>query len=90
MQLRDALFNWLQIAIVAEARPTDGAAQETRAFFEEILHDDHGLTAFSKEADETMYHIRYEIGGRSLKLMFDRESAEQLLADIHANPKYNE
>ena len=33
MRLDDALFNWLQIQIVAEARPDDNAAAETRDFF---------------------------------------------------------
>ncbi len=33
MNLQDTLFNWLQISIVAEARPEDGAARETKDFF---------------------------------------------------------
>ena len=33
MRLDDALFNWLQIQMVAEAGPDDRAAAETRDFF---------------------------------------------------------
>ncbi|MDQ1912962.1 hypothetical protein RAC89_21440 [Paenibacillus sp. GD4] len=90
MNLQDALFNWLQIKIVAEARPEDLAAKETQDFFEVILKEDHQLKQFAAEADETMYHIRYETESGAKRLMFDRETAEQLLTDINSNPKYNE
>ncbi|MCZ8511202.1 hypothetical protein O9H85_01855 [Paenibacillus filicis] len=90
MNLRDALFNWLQIRIVAEARPDDLAAAETRDFFEVILREDHRLKEFQATNDETMYRIRYVLEGTPKLQMFDRESAEQLLSDINSNPKYNE
>ncbi|CAG7620379.1 hypothetical protein ACFQI7_05815 [Paenibacillus allorhizosphaerae] len=90
MNLQDALFNWLQIRIVAEARPDDQAAQETKQFFEDILREDHKLDEFSVTSDETMYRIKYGSGEQRKLQMFDRESAEQLLSDINSNPKYNE
>jgi hypothetical protein len=91
LTLQDALFNWLQMAIVAEARPDDDAAKETKQFFEQILREDHGLTDFDiDQKDETMLHIRFEQGGTSKKQMFDREASEKLLDDIRSNPKYNE
>ncbi|TBL78120.1 hypothetical protein [Paenibacillus thalictri] len=91
MNLQDALFNWLQIKLVAEGREEDGAARDTLAFFEEILRDDHKLNSFLVDrADETMYHVRYELDGKSKIQMFDRELADQLLSDINSNPKYNE
>jgi hypothetical protein len=89
--LQDALFNWLQMVIVSEARPEDHAAKETRGFFEQILKEDHGLIDFHiEQKDETMLYIRYEQDGKSKKQMFDRESSEKLLDDIRSNPKYNE
>ncbi|MBB3109032.1 hypothetical protein FHS18_001084 [Paenibacillus phyllosphaerae] len=91
MRLEDALFNWLQITVVAEARPDDRAAVDTCAFFSQLLHEDHAITELRVErTDETMIHIRYVQGGRSKLHMFDREAGEQLLADINSNPKYNE
>jgi hypothetical protein len=91
LTLQDALFNWVQMAIVADARPDDQAARDTRDFFEQILQEDHGLTSFYVEQkDETMLYIRYEHEGMSKKQMFDRESTEKLLDDILSNPKYNE
>jgi hypothetical protein len=90
MRLQDALFNWLQIKIVAEARPTDEAARKTADFFAEILRDDHHMTHFEvSHADLTMYHISYEIDGVRKKQMFDRERVDQLLQDILNEPKYN-
>ncbi|TDF96708.1 hypothetical protein [Paenibacillus piri] len=89
MRLEDALFNWLQIKIVAEARRDDQAAEETQRFFEEILREDHTLTEFEATEDETMVHIHYVVDGKRKRLMFDKESAGQLLEDINSNPKYN-
>jgi len=91
VKLQDALFNWLQIKLVEDARPFDRAAKETREFFEQILREDHRLTAFGIEGeDETMIHVRYEVDGVSKKQMFDRELAGQLLESIQSNPKYGQ
>jgi hypothetical protein len=91
MKLQDALYNWLQIRLVAEARPDDGAAAETERFFADILKEDHGLEQFGiGKTDETMYHVHYVKDGKKKVQMYDREAAEQLLEDIRSNPKYNE
>lgn len=90
MRLEDALFNWLQIHIVAEDRPDDRAARDTLDFFAQILSEDHGVTApYISAADATMVHVKYERNGRKLLQMYPREAAEQLLLDIRSNPKYN-
>ncbi|MCA0753805.1 hypothetical protein KP806_02015 [Paenibacillus sp. N4] len=90
MKLEAALFNWLQIRLVADARPEDRAALDTVVFFEQILTEDHGLTRFEVAgSDDTMMHVRYEKDGRSKLQLFPREDAMQLLADIDSNPKYN-
>ncbi|MFC5651710.1 hypothetical protein ACFPYJ_21845 [Paenibacillus solisilvae] len=90
MRLEDALFNWLQIQIVAEARPDDHAAVETRDFFLQILTEDHQLALVQiDKIDDTMIHVRYELDGRSKIQMYPREIGEKLLSDINENPKYN-
>ncbi|GKU78340.1 hypothetical protein [Paenibacillus sp. L3-i20] len=90
MRLEDALFNWLQIQIVATARPDDEAAGNTLAFFEQILREDHGLTSFIiAKTDDTMIHVKYEKDDRTKLQLYPREVGEQLLQDIIANPKYN-
>lgn len=89
MNLQDALYNWLQIKLVADARPDDHAAKETLDFFELILREDHGLDSFEvSQTDDTMIHVRYGTDGKWKRQMFDRESAERLLADIEAEPRY--
>ncbi|QHW30402.1 hypothetical protein GZH47_05780 [Paenibacillus rhizovicinus] len=90
MRLEDALFNWLQIQLVAEERPEDRAAADTRDFFLEILTDDHGVTnLLVHKTDDTMIHLKYDKDGRTKLQMYPREAAEQLLTDINQNPKYN-
>ncbi|GGG10428.1 hypothetical protein [Paenibacillus abyssi] len=90
MRFEDALFNWLQIEIVAAARPDDLAAADTRNFFIQILQEDHGLgKVYIALTDETMIHVKYEREGRVKTQMYPRELGEQLLHDINSNPKYN-
>lgn len=90
MQLQDALFNWLQMKVVSQARPNDTAAEETERFFMEILTEDHLLSNLQVDSDETMYKIRYEVGGKSKLQMFEKEAVDRLLADIQAEPRYNQ
>jgi hypothetical protein len=91
LNLQDALFNWLQIKIVADARPEDQAARDTLDFFEQILKEDHQMSDFHiAQTDDTMYYVHYAADGKGKKQMFDKEAAEKLLTDINSNPKYNE
>jgi hypothetical protein len=90
MVLQDALFNWLQMKIVSDARPEDGAAKETLDFFGIILSEDHHLSEVTVGVeDKSKLYIEFLIDGERKKQLFDRERAEQLLTDINSNPKYN-
>lgn len=90
MRLEDALFNWLQIKLVAEGRPGDDAAIRTLEFFEEILREDHGLTRIDIESkDSGFVHVAYEKDGETIASQYPLELAEALLTDISSNPKYN-
>ena len=91
MTLQDALFNWLQIKTVFDARPDDHAAKETCDFFEQILREDHHITSFEiTRSDETMVCVQYEIENKKKLQMFQKEMVGKLLEDINSNPKYNE
>lgn len=91
MNLQDALYNWLQIHIVAEGRPDDNAAKDTLAFFEQILEEDHHLSDVRiASVDESLITVQFGQDGRTMSRQFPRDAAEQLLADIRSNPKYNE
>lgn len=91
MNLQDTFFNWLQMHIVSEARPSDEAAKETLDFFAMMLHEDHGVSQIElvDETDPMKIHISYEREGAKSRHSFDRESAEKLLDDINGNPIYN-
>jgi hypothetical protein len=77
----DALFYWLQMKLVSEARPQDTAAAETVRFFAQILAEDHGVTSFDVVSmDDAKIHVSYrQPDGSSRTVWFDREAAEQLL-----------
>lgn len=90
MKLNDALFNWLQIKVVAEARPDDQAAQETYQFFTSLIHEDHQIKIEEIEKDETMYRLIYFLEGKKKTQMFDREAVDVLLDNIENEPKFNE
>lgn len=90
MKLEDAIFNWLQIKIVADARKDDGAAHETLQFFEMILIEDHKLEHFAVDRiDDYAYYFQFTQDGKRHELKYDRELVEKLLSDINLNPKYN-
>lgn len=89
MKLSDALFNWLQIAIVAEARPTDKSAHDTVLFFENILKEDHEVVEVKREVTEDHYVLHFLQNGEKKTETLFRESADKLLQDILAEPKYN-
>lgn len=91
MNLEAALFNWLQIRIAADNRPEDQAAQQTADFFLSVLRETHGIRDIRVEPrGEDLIQVIYEKDGAEGKKTFDRQMAEQLLADIEANPKFNE
>ncbi|RNB91104.1 hypothetical protein EDM56_05830 [Brevibacillus fluminis] len=90
MRLGDALFNWLQIQAVADARPHDQSAKETAAFFSAILTEDHNVTALTYTKDETMYTLRYTMEGKPKMEMYQIEAVEELLDAINSEPKYNQ
>lgn len=90
MKLEDAFFNWLQMKIVSEARPDDRAAEDTRLFFEEILREDHAVSSIQTGEDGERIVITYRKDEQNHRLLFDKEHAGQLLADINSNPIYNQ
>ncbi len=90
MKLQDALYNWLQIRVVADARPEDQSALATAAFFQEILTEDHRVSAleYGKEGDS--YWLRCVADGTEINQRYDAETVESLLEAIQNEPKYNQ
>lgn len=89
MKLEDALFNWLQIKVVSEARPNDRSAKDTLNFFTDIISEDHQVTQMEYSKDATMYTLRYTVGDARKLQMYPIELVEQLLEAIENEPKFN-
>lgn len=90
MKLKDALFNWLQIKVVSEARPEDKAALDTYQFFSEILREDHHVTDPVASKEEDQYVVRYLREGKEEMETFDAYLVDLLLMQIESEPKYNQ
>lgn len=89
MKLEDALFNWLQIKVVSEARPNDRSAKDTLDFFTDIISEDHQVTQMEYSKDATMYTLRYTVGDARKLQMYPIQLVEQLLEAIENEPKFN-
>ncbi|WP_449539873.1 hypothetical protein [Ferdinandcohnia sp. Marseille-Q9671] len=85
--LQDAIYNWLTIKIVAEARPDDTAARDTFELFEDILVNEFKLKDISIQKDEVMYLVTYKIDGEVKSARFPTELIEVMHDQIQKNPE---
>ncbi|WP_160720248.1 hypothetical protein [Bacillus sp. USDA818B3_A] len=85
--LQDALYNWLTIKVVCDARPDDAAAIETREFFEEILSTQHHVSNIEITTDDVMYYISYQHGNETKKGRYPRELIEIMINQINQEPE---
>ncbi len=85
--LQDALYNWLTIKMIAEARPNDGAAQETYELFDGVLKNDHGVEQVTIEKDEEMYLVTYTKEGQTKSTRFPTELIDCFLEQMEREPE---
>jgi hypothetical protein len=85
--LQDALYNWLTIYVVAEARPDDMAAQETASFFYGILRNDFQITELEVARDGEFYTVRYERNGEKQAARFPVELIDVMLKQMEKDPE---
>ncbi|PLS06409.1 hypothetical protein [Neobacillus cucumis] len=85
--LQDALYNWLTIKVVCDARPDDAAAIETREFFEEILSTQHHVSNIEITQDDVMYYVSYQQGDGTKKVRYPRELIEIMINQINQEPE---
>ena len=90
MKLDDALYNWLQIRIVADARPHDRSALDTAAFFQDILSEDHQVSDLQYKKEGDAYWLHCVTGGNETSRRYDAEAVESLLNAIQSEPRYNQ
>ena len=85
--LQDALYNWLSIKVVHDARPDDHAAKETVHTFYQILEKDYQINSIQVEAQEELYYVHYDQNGTQGKYRFPRELIDCILDSINVNPE---
>lgn len=85
--LQDAIYNWLTIKVVSDARPDDNAARDTADLFEEILTNEYHISNIEVSTDETFYHVSYLLEGETQKKRFPIEVIEFFLDQINKEPE---
>ncbi|KFN04065.1 hypothetical protein D0U04_00785 [Bacillus clarus] len=85
--VQDALYNWLTIKTIAEARQDDGPAQETYVLFRDMLTEEHRLKNIKVEKNEEMYLITYERDGEVGVARFPLEAIDCFLEQINREPE---
>ncbi|WHY87944.1 hypothetical protein QNH39_08945 [Neobacillus novalis] len=85
--LQDALYNWLTIKVVCDARPEDSAAKETLEFFDDMLTNQHHVSNIETTTDEMMYYLSYQQGEEIKKARYPRELIEIMLDQINNEPE---
>lgn len=84
--LQDAIYNWLTIKIVSDARPDDTAARETAELFEKILAEEHEVESHEMKRDALMYYVTVQQGGNTKEYRFPRDLIEVMLDQIRQEP----
>jgi hypothetical protein len=84
--LQDAIYNWLTIKIVSDARPDDTAAVETTQLFENILAEEHKVQSHEMKRDALMYYVTVVQEGESKEYRFPRDLIEVMLDQIRQEP----
>ncbi|KIY21227.1 MULTISPECIES: hypothetical protein [Mesobacillus] len=84
--LQDAIYNWLTIKIVSDARPDDTAAADTTQLFEQILADEHHVDSKELKRDALMYYVTVVQDGNTKEYRFPRDLIEVMLDQISQEP----
>ena len=85
--LQDALYNWLTIKVVADARPDDEAAQDTESLFRNILKNDFSVANIEVTKDKSMYYVKYEKDREQKSARFPVELIDVMLEQINREPE---
>ena len=85
--LMDAVYNWLTIRIVYDARPEDTAARDTVHLFEQTLEADHGVDRYSYEKKDGWYTVVFTKDGNADELRFREEMVEIMLKQVLSHPE---
>lgn len=84
--LQDAIYNWLTIKVVLDARPDDTAAQDTVQMFESILSEEFNIQSREVKRDALMYYVTAQLEGVTKEYRFPRDLIEVMLDQINQEP----
>jgi len=85
--VQDALYNWLTIKVIFEARPSDAAAKETYVLFDGILKNDHGVSIVEIEVKEDFYLVKFIQNEKERSTRFPIEMIDCFRDQIKMNPE---
>lgn len=89
MKREDALLNWLQIQVVADARPHDQSAIDTAAFFLQLLQEDYLISEIGFQRENDWYRLFGNSDSGAWESRYSAETVDSLLIAIESEPKYN-
>ncbi|MBD3106868.1 hypothetical protein IEO70_00560 [Bacillus sp. AGMB 02131] len=84
--LQDAIYNWLSIKVVCEARPDDTAAKETEQDFSRLLQEEYAVSHIQVEKEEELYFVSCHSKGEEHTYRFPKELIDCMLDSIKENP----
>lgn len=85
--LQDALYNWLTIKVVVDARPDDTAAVDTYNLFDDILVNEFHVSNIKINKDEEMYYLSYTIDGEEKTRRYPVELIDVIRDQIQSSPE---
>lgn len=84
--LQDAIYNWLTIKVVCDARPDDAAAKDTEKTFYRLLQEEYDVSEMQIEQEEELYFISCHVKDEKHTYRFPRELIDCMLDSINENP----
>lgn len=85
--LQDAIYNWLTIKVVYDARPEDESAENTFRLFDEIVRNDFRATELNVTKDDMLYQVTCQQDGEERKLQFPVELIDIMMNQIEEDPE---
>ncbi|WP_409305287.1 hypothetical protein [Peribacillus sp. SCS-155] len=86
--LQDAVYNWLTIKVVCDARPDDTAAADTLNLFQQLLQDEHHVASIKVNREEPFYFVDIQTKQEEhKKLRFPIELIDVMLEQMIAEPE---
>lgn len=84
--LQDALYNWLTIKVVRDARPFDNAAEETEQLFYAILTKEFQISELDVYDEGELYNVSFKRDNEIKQQRFPKELVEVMLTQIELAP----